>query len=106
MRIRGVQKHTDPPDPDHWYAVHFHHSSKIKSQKEVTKQLKSRFGFSYYFSLMMEGSGAESVLVTNGYENGSGRPKNIRIRMRIGIPNIVVKRLKECMCGAWVAARR
>jgi hypothetical protein len=46
--------------------VHLHHSSKIKSYKEVTKQIKI---FSYYLCLMMEGS----VLVTNG--SGSGRPK-------------------------------
>jgi hypothetical protein len=32
---------------------------------------------------MMEGSGARSVLVTNGSGCGSGRPKDIRIR----IPN-------------------
>ncbi len=49
--------------------VQLHHSSKIRSHKEVIKQ-KSRF--SYYFCLTMEGSGAGSVLVTNGY----GRPKN------------------------------
>ncbi len=46
-----------------------HHSSKIKSHKEVTNSRNQ--GFSYYFCLMMEGSGAGSVLVTNG----SGRPK-------------------------------
>jgi hypothetical protein len=43
-------------------------------------------GFSYYFCLMIEGSG--SVLVTNG----SGRPENIRIlriRMRIQFPTLV-----------------
>ncbi len=41
--------------------------------------------WSYYFCLMMERSGAGSgtVLVTNGSGCGSGRPKNIRIR----IPN-------------------
>ncbi len=32
---------------------------------------------------MIEGSGAESVLVTNGSGCGSGRPKNISIRIRI-----------------------
>jgi hypothetical protein len=65
--------------------VHLHHSSKTKSHKEVTRQ-----GFSYYFCLMTEGSGAGpgSVLVTNGSGCGSGRPKNIRIlQMRIRIPN-------------------
>ena len=40
-------------------------------------------GFSYYFCLMIEGSGAGSVLVTNG----SGRPENIRIRIGMRIRN-------------------
>ncbi len=62
--------------------VHLHHSSKIKSQKEVTRQQKSRFF--YYFCLMMEGFGVGSVPLTNGSGGGSGRPKNKRIRwMRI-----------------------
>jgi hypothetical protein len=53
--------------------LHLHNFSKIKSQKE---SLNSRNqGFSYYFCMMIEGS-------------GSGRPKNtwirwIRIRIRI-----------------------
>jgi hypothetical protein len=37
---------------DYFQKVHLHHFSKIKSQKEVTKQKKSRF-FSL-FSLMKE----------------------------------------------------
>ncbi len=37
----------------------------VNSQKEVTKQSRNQ-GFSNYFCLMMEGSGAGSVLVTNG----------------------------------------
>ncbi len=36
--------------------LHLHHSSKIKSHKEVTKSWNK--GFSYYFCLMTEGSGA------------------------------------------------
>jgi hypothetical protein len=48
---------------------HLLHFSKVKSQKEVTKS--GNQGLSYYFCLMIEGS-------------GSGRPKNIRIlRIRI-----------------------
>ncbi len=35
----------------------------------------------------MEGSVAGSVLVTNGYRSGSGRPKNIWIGMRIRFRN-------------------
>ncbi len=55
--------------------VYLHHSSKIISHKEVTK---SRIkGFSYYFSLIMEGSGIHTVPLTNG--SGSGMPKTLRI---------------------------
>ncbi len=44
--------------------VHLHHSLKIKSHKEVTKQ--SQQGFSYIFCLMMDGSGVVFVLMTKG----------------------------------------
>jgi hypothetical protein len=37
-------------------------------------------GFPSYFCLMIEGSGAGPVPLTNG--SGSRRPKNIRIRIR------------------------
>ncbi len=61
--------------------VHLHHFSKI-SQKEVTNSRNQ--GFSYYFCLMIEGTG--SMTLTNG--SGSRRPKNIRIRrIRIRIRN-------------------
>ena len=56
--------------------VHLHHFSKIKSQKEVTKQQESRF--SYYFCLMIEGSWFIPLTIWSG--SGSRRPKNIRIR--------------------------
>jgi hypothetical protein len=54
--------------------VHLNNFSKIKSHKEVIKQ--------YYFSLMVEGSGSGSVPLhlTNG--SGSGRFKNLWIRIR------------------------
>jgi hypothetical protein len=51
--------------------VHLHHFSKIKSHKEVTNNRSQCL--SYYFCLMVKGSG--SVYLTNG--SGSGRPKNI-----------------------------
>ncbi len=51
--------------------------------------------FFYYFCLMMEGSGAESVLGTIGSGCGSGRPKNIWI-LRIRIRNIGIKYFREC----------
>jgi hypothetical protein len=55
--------------------VHFHHFSKIKSQKE--SQNSRNQGFSYYFCMMVEGSGSRkgsgSIPLTSG--SGSGRPK-------------------------------
>ncbi len=67
--------------------VHLHHFSKIKSQKE--SQNSRNPGFSYYFCMMIEGSGSGSIPLTNGF--GSGRPKKmwirwIRIRIRIPDP--------------------
>ncbi len=44
--------------------VRLHHSSKMKSHKEVTHSRNQ--GFPYYFLMMMEGSGAGSALVTDG----------------------------------------
>ena len=56
--------------------------SKIKSQKE--SQNSRIQGFSYYFSIMMEGSGSRagsgSIPLTSG--SGSGWPKNLWIRIR------------------------
>ncbi len=59
--------------------VHLHHFSKIKSQKG--SQNSRNQGFSYYFCMMIEGSGAGSIPLTGG--SGSGRPKNMWIRIRI-----------------------
>jgi hypothetical protein len=39
--------------------VHLHHISKIKSQKE--SQYRRNQGFSYYFCMMIEGSGSGAV---------------------------------------------
>ncbi len=62
--------------------LHLHHFSKIKSQKE--SQNSRNQGFSYYFCMMIDGSG--SIPLTSG--SGFGKPKNtwirwIRIRIRI-----------------------
>ncbi len=55
--------------------LHLHHSVKMKSRKK--KSQNSRYkGFSYYISLMKEGS--ESLHLING--SGSARPKNVVIR--------------------------
>jgi hypothetical protein len=42
--------------------VHLYHFSKIKSQKEVAKQYRRNQGFSYYFYLMIAGSGAMPLM--------------------------------------------
>jgi hypothetical protein len=52
----------------------FHHFSTIKSHKEVTKSRNQ--GFSYFFCLMIEGSGSRHL--SSGSVSGSRRPKNIR----------------------------
>ncbi len=62
--------------------VNFYYFSKIKSQKE--SQNSRIQGFSYYFCMMIEGSGSESragsgsIPLTGG--SGSGRPKNMWIQ--------------------------
>ena len=58
--------------------VHLHHFSEINVIKK--SQNRRNQGFSFYFCLMIEGSGVGSVPLTNG--SGSGRPNNIRIRIR------------------------
>jgi hypothetical protein len=50
---------------DYFLKLHLHHFSKIKSRKEVNKQL----------CLMIEGSGSGSVPRTN--RSGSGRPMGL-----------------------------
>ncbi len=83
-----------------------HHFSKMKIQKE--SQNSRNQGFSYYFCMMIEGSGSGSfyhrakivrktlipgsIPLTSGSRSGSWRPKNtwirwIRIRLRIRIRN-------------------
>jgi hypothetical protein len=56
--------------------LYLHNFFKIKSQKE--SQISKNQGFSYYFCIMIEGSG--SIPQTSG--SGSGRPKNMWIRIR------------------------
>ena len=54
--------------------LHLHNFSKIKSQKE--SQNSRNQGFSYYFCMMIEGTGSGSIPLTSG----SGRPKNMWIQ--------------------------
>jgi hypothetical protein len=60
--------------------VLLHHFSKVKSQKEITNQYKSRYFL--LFCLMIEGSGSEagsgSIHLTNGSGSRSRRPKKTR----------------------------
>ena len=57
--------------------VHLHHISKIKSQKE--SQNSRNQGFSYYFCMMIEGSG--SISLTSGSGSGSTCFWTSRIRI-------------------------
>ncbi len=65
--------------------VHLHHSSKIKSHKEVTKQYKPRV----FLLFLLDGGRILSRIRSRiRYCNwrircGSGRPKNIRIWIRV-----------------------
>jgi hypothetical protein len=63
--------------------LHYRYFSKINSQKE--SQNSRIQDFSYYFCMMIEGSGSKagsgSIPLTS--ESGSGRPKNTWIRIRI-----------------------
>jgi hypothetical protein len=67
-----------------WYCLkvhlHYRYFSKIKSQKE--SQNSRNQGYSYYFCMMIEGSGSRagcgSIPLTCG--SGSGRSKNTWIR--------------------------
>jgi hypothetical protein len=64
--------------------LHLNHFSEKKSQKE--SQNSRNLGFSYYFCMMIEGtgfgsragSGSRSIPLTIGSGSGSGRPKNWR----------------------------
>ncbi len=65
-------------------------TSFFKGKKAKRSQKNSRNqGFSYYFCLMIEGSGtgSGSTPLTNGSGSGSRRPKNAWIRTRIRIRN-------------------
>ncbi len=76
----------------YFWKVHLHHFSKMKSQKE--SQNSRNKSFSYYFCMMIEGSGSRSIPLTNG--SGSGRPKNIWIRwIRIRIRNTAQQTAKK-----------
>ncbi len=61
--------------PAYYYLkVHLHNFLKVKSQKKSQNSINQ--GFSYYFCLIIEGSG--SIPLTNR----SGWPKNMWIRIR------------------------
>jgi hypothetical protein len=72
-------------------------TSFFKSQKE--SQNRRNQGFSYYFCILIEGSGSGSIPLTSG--SGSGRPKNMRIR-NTGEDYTEILRNRgdfQCLCG-------
>ncbi len=70
----------------YYLKVHLHHFSKIKSKKESQNSRNQRF--SYYFCLMIEGSGSGSIPLTNGFRI---RIRRIRIWLRIRIRNTAIR---------------
>ncbi len=78
----GTDPYADPGGPKHM-RMRIRNTGTFTSffKEKVIKKLhySRNQGFSYYFCLMMEGSGAWSILVTNGSGCGSGRPKTVRI---------------------------
>ncbi len=91
--------------------VHLYPFSKIKSQKEVKNSRNQ--GFSYYFWLMIEGSGS----FRHKYGSGSRRPKNTWIRIRIRntgssdrilenlVSNLSVWRTSVCVILCWLGLK-
>jgi hypothetical protein len=71
-------------------------TSFLKEQFKKESQNCRNQDFSYYFCLLIEGSGSGSIRYRVPLTNGSGsgsRPKNLRIRrIRIRIRNTAVKR--------------
>ncbi len=57
---------------------------KIKCPKKKSQNSRNQ-GFSYFFCLMIEGSGSIPLTDGSGSRSGSRRPKNMRIRIRIRI---------------------
>ncbi len=79
--------------------IHLHHFSKIKSQKE--SQNSRNQGFSYYFCMIIEGSGSGSGSIPLTSGSRSGRPKSMWIRwIRNTGPDVFAKYL------LWTPPRR
>ena len=98
IRIRGSMPLTNGSGSCYFchLKVDLQHFSKIKSQKD--SQNNGNQSFSYYFCMMIEGSGsgsrAGSIPLTSG--SGSGRPKNMWIRwIRIRIRNTAVSTIVD-----------
>ncbi len=92
IRILGSVSYlngTDPGGPKTYGSWNEHWHIYIIFQRIKKLQNSGNQGFSYYFCLMIEGSGVGSVLVINESGCGSRRAKNIRILrilMRSGSP--------------------
>ncbi len=78
--------------------VHLHHSSQIKSQKEVTKQWKSRFSLLFLF--VIEGSG--SVSLTTGSRWLKNTVCNVNTWASTSTEMTVTQQV-ECIHLAWAS---
>ncbi len=83
-----------------WRYISLHYFSKITSQKE--SQNSRIQGFSYYFCMMIEGSGSGSIPLT-----GSGRQKTrgsgTLLSSRVGKnPGFFIKKKKPAQWVFWV----
>jgi hypothetical protein len=69
----------DLQDVNHFslsFSVYYHLKVHFSKKNVIKKSQNSRNqGFSYYFCLMIEGSGSRSVPLTIGSRSGSKRPK-------------------------------
>ncbi len=75
-----------------YYFLKVNHYSQIKVLKRP--QISRNQGFSFYFCLMMGGSGSRSLPVSNG----SGRPKNLPIRIRLRTRNTAFQYFINQLC--------
>ncbi len=81
--------------------LHLRHFSKIKVTKEITTLYGRNQGFSYYFCLMVEGSGSVSVPRTN--RSGSGRQK--KYPHRSGSATLLLFHINRGCVPLWIQDR-
>ncbi len=75
--------------------LHFHHFSKLKSQKE--SQNSRNQGFSYYFCMMIEGSGSRAGSRSGSIPLASGSGSRMPVIMWIRIRNTGLNKEFSCL---------